>query len=327
MARRKLVVVAFGGNALIRHGEDGSQAEQVRNAARLARSLVPLVRRRWDLVLVHGNGPQVGNLLIRMEEAVTKVPPLSLDYCVAQSQGEIGYFLEMALVNRFRSAGVDRRVTTLLTRVVVDPEDPAFGAPSKPIGPFLSRYRANHLRKEKRGAVVEDAGRGYRQVVPSPRPKEVRGLSAVRRLLEAGYVVITGGGGGIPVATGTRGDLQGLEAVIDKDFTAGMIARELRADALAILTDVDHVYLNYGRKNQRGITRLAVKDARRHLEAGQFPAGSMGPKVETAVEFVERTGGEAFICRPTRLRMALQGRAGTRISLRRAPVRQGGRTR
>jgi carbamate kinase len=317
MARRRLAVVAFGGNALIRLGEDGTQAEQERNARRLARSLVPLLRRRWDLVLVHGNGPQVGNLLIRMEEAITKVPPLSLDYCVAQSQGEIGYLLELALINRLRGAGLDRRVTTLLTRVVVDPSDRAFAAPTKPIGPFVSRYRAGLLRRERRTAVVEDAGRGWRQVVASPRPREVRGLGAVRRLLEEGYVVIAGGGGGIPVSPAARGDLVGVEAVVDKDFTAGLIARELRADLLAILTDVDHVFLNFGKRNQRAVDRMTVADARRYLAAGQFPAGSMGPKVETATEFVERTGGEAVICRTARLPAAARGKAGTRIVARR----------
>jgi carbamate kinase len=260
-----------------------------------------------------------------MEEAVTKVPPLPLDYCVAESQGEIGYLLELALVNRLRSARVDRPVSTLLTRVMVDAADPAFATPTKPIGPFLSRYRAGLLRRERRGAVVEDAGRGWRQVVASPRPIELRGLAAVRRLLEEGHVVITGGGGGIPVVATGRGDLQGVEAVIDKDYTAGLVARDLRADLLAILTDVDHVYLNYGQKNQRGIDRMAVADARRHLAAGQFPAGSMGPKVETAVDFVERTGGEALICRPSRLAAALRGEAGTRVTARRP--RGGRRTR
>ena len=315
--RRRLAVVAFGGNALLRQGEDGTLAEQARNAQRLARSLAPLVRRRWDLVLVHGNGPQVGNLLIRMEEASTKVPPLPLDCCVAQSQGEIGYLLEIALTNRLRSAGLDRRVTTLLTRVTVDAEDPAFREPAKPIGPFLSRYRANLVRREKRATVVEDAGRGYRQVVASPRPQEVSGLAAVRRLLEEGYVVIAGGGGGIPVVTGKRGAYEGVEAVIDKDYTAGLIARELRADVLAVLTDVDGVYLNFGRRNQRFLERLAVADARRYLSGSQFPAGSMGPKVEAAVDFVERTGGEALITRPEGLLAALAGRAGTRIVARR----------
>jgi carbamate kinase len=315
--KHRLAVVAFGGNALLRQGEDGTQAEQARNAQRLARSLVPLIRRRWDVVLVHGNGPQVGNLLIRMEEASTKVPPLPLDCCVAQSQGEIGYMLEIALTNRLRAAGLDRPVITLMTRVMVDAEDPGFQEPAKPIGPFLSRYRANLVRREKKATVVEDAGRGYRQVVASPRPMEVSGLPAVRRLLEEGFVVIAGGGGGIPVVAGARGAYQGIEAVVDKDYTAGLIARELRADVLAILTDVDGVYLNFRRRNQRLLERLSISDARRHQNAGQFAAGSMGPKVEAAMDFVERTGGEALITRPDRLLAALSGRAGTRVVARR----------
>ena len=286
MARRRLAVFAFGGNALIRHGEDGTQKEQVRNARTLARSLVPLLRRRWGLLLVHGNGPQVGNLMIRMEEAITKVPPLSLDLCVAESQGEIGYLLELALVNRLRAVHLDRQVVSMLTRTVVDADDPAFRRPTKPIGPFLSRYRANLLRREKRSTVVEDSGRGYRKVVASPRPVRVMGLDAVRHMLDEGYVVIAGGGGGIPVTATPSGELRGVEAVIDKDFTAGTMALDLGAERLIILTDVENVYLNFGRKNQKVLNRMTVSEARRHLAAGQFPEGSMRPKVETAVEFV-----------------------------------------
>lgn len=309
----KILVVAFGGNALIRHGEDGTQAEQQRNAARLARALVPLLRQRWQMLLVHGNGPQVGNLMLRIEESVTKVPPLSLDFCVAQSQGEIGYLLETSLVNRLRAARVARAVVSVLTHVRVETDDPAFGLPTKPIGPFLSRYRANLLRRERKQTVVEDSGRGFRQVVASPRPVEVLEIDPIRRLLADGFVVIAGGGGGIPVAEFGRGELRGIEAVVDKDYTAGLLARDLEAERLAILTDVDQVYLHYGRKHQRPVPRLTVTDARRFLASGQFPPGSMGPKVETAAAFVERTGGEAIITRPDLLHAALRGKAGTRV--------------
>jgi len=308
------VVVAFGGNALIRYGEDGTLREQQRNAARLARALVPLLR-RWQVVLVHGNGPQVGNLLLRVEESITKVPPVTLDMCVAQSQGEIGALLEIALLNRLRVVKLQKAVVTLLTHARVDADDPAFGLATKPIGPFLSRYRAGLMRRERKGAVVEDSGRGFRQVVASPRPVEILELEAIRRLLADGIVVIAGGGGGIPVVQGARGQLSGVEAVIDKDYSAGLLARDLGAERLAILTDVDQVYLYYGRKHQRPLPRLTVSDARRFLAAGHFPPGSMGPKVETAAAFVERTGGEALITKPDLLHAALRGRAGTRVVL------------
>jgi carbamate kinase len=303
----------MGGNALLPPGQDGTRAEQLRNAGRLARALVPLLRKKERLLLVHGNGPQVGNLMLRMEESVTKVPPLPLDFCVAQSQGEMGYLLEQALLNCLRRDKLDRPVACVLTQVRVDPEDPAFEQPSKPIGPFLNRYRAGLLRREGK-AVVEDSGRGYRRVVASPRPQEVLGLEAVRLLLDRGGVVIAGGGGGVPVVRSARGVLQGVEAVIDKDYTAGMMAREVGAGLLAFLTDVDHVYLKYGTKEQKGLRTISVNQARAYLEAGEFPPGSMGPKVETALEFVQSTGGQALITSAARLAAAMAGRAGTRFT-------------
>jgi carbamate kinase len=307
------VVIAIGGNALLRPGEDGTRAEQVRNADRLAKALVPMVRRQDRVLLVHGNGPQVGNLLLRMEEAATKVPMLPLDFCVAQSQGEMGYLLEQALGNRLRKEGLEPRVACVLTQVRVDGDDPAFAQPTKPIGPFLSRYRAALLRREGK-AVVEDSGRGYRRVVASPRPLEVLGMDTVRLLLDRGLLVIAGGGGGVPVVDTPRRGYQGMEAVIDKDYTAGMMAAELKAGLLAILTDVDRVYLGYGTAGQKGLKTLSVNQARQYLKAGEFPAGSMGPKVQTALEFVESTGGEVLITSAPRLGAALAGRSGTRVT-------------
>ncbi len=303
----------MGGNALLPPGQDGTQVQQLRNAERLARALMPLIRKQQPLLLVHGNGPQVGNLMLRMEESVTKVPPLPLDFCVAQSQGEMGYLLEQALVNRMRRDKLEMPVTCVLTQVRVDPDDAAFAQPTKPIGPFFNRYRAGLLRREGK-AVVEDSGRGYRRVVASPRPQEVLGLEAVRLLLDRGGLVIAGGGGGVPVVRTARGGLQGVEAVIDKDYTAGMMARELGAGLLVILTDVDRVCLNYGTKEQKGLKTMSVNQARAYLEAGEFPPGSMGPKVATALEFVEATGGEALITSVPRLAAALAGRSGTRFT-------------
>jgi carbamate kinase len=304
------VVIAIGGNALLPPGEDGTRAQQLRNAERLARALIPLARRKERILLIHGNGPQVGNLLLRMEESVTKVPPLPMDFCVAQSQGEMGYLLEQALRNRLRSARLQMPVASVLTQVEVDADDPAFAKPTKPIGPFLSRYRARLLRREGK-AVVEDSGRGYRRVVASPRPRHVLGLETVRMLLDRDLLVIAGGGGGVPVVRTARRGHQGVEAVIDKDYTAGLMAVELGASLLAILTDVDQVFLRYGTPERKGLRKLSVNEARSYLEAGEFPPGSMGPKIETAVEFVESTGGEALITSAARLAAGLAGRAGT----------------
>ncbi len=318
MPRARRIVLAFGGNALIAKGQEGNQWEQIKNAEQMARMIVPLVSDGHRIVIVHGNGPQVGNILIQVEEAVTKIPPQSLDVCVAASEGSIGYMLQMALRNAFRRARVKSSVVTLVTEVVVDPEDPGFRRPSKPIGPFYTRYRADYLIHKLGWNMVEDAGRGWRKVVPSPRPVEVVPLKAIRDAVEAEHVVIAGGGGGIPVYRTKQGDLRGVEAVIDKDYTASLIAAALEADMLVILTGVDHVSINYGRPGQRALRRIDVAEARAHDRDGQFPAGSMGPKIRAAIEFVEHTGREVVITSAERLGAAIAGRAGTRIVARKA---------
>ncbi|HZI94917.1 MAG TPA: carbamate kinase [Patescibacteria group bacterium] len=312
--RRKLVVVAFGGNALMRPGEDGTQRQQITHAEGLARSLSRILAKGHDLVLVHGNGPQVGNLLVQVEEAITKVPPMSLDVCVAQTEGSIGYMLERTLRNRMLSEGIDREVVCLLTHVVVDPHDPALRNPTKPVGPFYTPYRASYLRKNRRWGMVEDSGRGYRKVVPSPRPLKVLNMAVIRTLLRERHVVIAGGGGGVPVIEEPSGKLRGIEAVVDKDLTAALIARDLHADMLLVLTDVDHVCMNYGKKNQKPLVRLTIKEAERLLRRGQFPPGSMGPKIEAAVEFSRATGHDVIITSLRRCVSALSGRGGTRIT-------------
>ncbi|HKY32163.1 MAG TPA: carbamate kinase [Candidatus Polarisedimenticolia bacterium] len=317
--KRKLVVVAFGGNALVRRDEDGTQRQQIGHAQALARSLARVVAKGHDLVLVHGNGPQVGTLLVQVEEAVTKVPPLSLDVCVAQTEGSIGYLLETALRNALLAEGADREVVCLLTEVVVDPKDPALRAPTKPIGPFYTPYRAAHLRRQRRWDLVEDSGRGYRKVVPSPRPLKVLNMQVIRTLLQTHHVIIAGGGGGVPVIEEPSGRLRGIEAVIDKDLTAALIARDLRADLLLVLTDVDQVFLNYGRKNQRPLARMSSKEAERWLRKGQFPPGSMGPKVEAAIEFTRSSGHDVIITSLRRCVSAIGGRGGTRITARVEP--------
>jgi carbamate kinase len=313
MAPRRRIVVAFGGNALIKKGQEGTQWEQVENAEETARMLLPLARDGHDLVLVHGNGPQVGNILIQVEEAVNKVPPLSLDVCVAASEGSIAYMLEVALVNAFRRERLRRHVVALVTEVIVDQDDPGFRRPTKPIGPFYTRFRADFLIHKQGWNMVEDAGRGWRKVVPSPRPLEVVQLPVLQQAIEAGHLVIAGGGGGIPVYRGEDGALKGVEAVIDKDYTASLIASGIEADLLVILTGVDQVSLNFGRSDETRVRRMSVTEARVHLEAGQFPEGSMGPKVRAGVEFVERSGREVLITSAPRLAQAVRGRTGTRI--------------
>ena len=325
-ARRRLAVVAFGGNALIRKDQEGTQWEQLENARDTARGLLPVIKDGYDLVLVHGNGPQVGNILIQVEEAVTKVPPVSLDVCVAASEGTIGYMLEVALLNELRRRRVRKEVVTLVTEVVVDQDDPGFRRPTKPIGPFYTKFRAEFLIHKQGWTMVEDAGRGWRKVVPSPRPLEVVQMQALRRAVEAGQVVIAGGGGGIPVYRTPKGDLKGVEAVIDKDYTASLIARGLEADLFVILTGVDQVSLNYGRPDARRLKRMSTGEARAYQADGQFPEGSMGPKVRAAIEFTEATGREVLITSAQHLSDAVRGRAGTRIVAAPAAERRPKRT-
>lgn len=307
---RPLAVVAFGGNALLGPDDDGTVAEQRLRAEAAAYWLAEFARRDHDMVIVHGNGPQVGQVLIQMEEAATKIPPSTLDVAVAATEGSVGFLLETALRNRFALAGIAREVVTLLSLVVVDREDAGFANPSKPVGPFFPRSRAEMLEREHGWPMIEDSGRGWRRVVASPRPLEVLGVPALRDLLAHGHVVIAGGGGGIPVLRDS-GVVCGVEAVIDKDRTAALLARELRADLLIILTGVPQVVKNFGKKSARPLPRLSVREARRLLAEGQFPPGSMGPKIEAAADFVEATQKPAVITDIEHLPEALDRRNGT----------------
>ena len=311
---KKLAVVAFGGNALIRKGQEGTQWEQIENARQTARALIPILKDVDGLVIVHGNGPQVGNILIQVEEAVTKVPPLSLDVCVAMSEGSIGYMLERAIRNELGQRRRRRQgIVTLITEVIVDQNDPGFRRPTKPIGPFYPRFRAEDLMHKQGWTMIEDAGRGWRKVVPSPRPIEVVQREAIRRAVESGNIVIAGGGGGIPVYRTKEGEMRGVEAVIDKAYTAALIASDLKADLFVVLTGVDQVSINFGRPDQKAIRAMDVAEARAHQAEGQFPEGSMGPKIRAGIEFVETTGREVLITSSARLLEAVRGKAGTRI--------------
>ncbi len=310
---RPLAVVAFGGNALLQARDLGTVEEQNRRARRAAVWLVGLCKRGHDLLIVHGNGPQVGQILIRMQQGAPLIPPGTMDLAVAETQGGMGYLLELALRNRLARHGPRREVATVVSMVVVDPEDSGFAHPTKPVGPFFSEYQAQQFEAKMGWKLVEDSGRGWRKVVASPRPLEVLGTRTVRELLARDAVVIAGGGGGIPVVRNDDGNLVGVEAVIDKDRTAALLATELKAALLAIVTDVDRVYKNHGQKNERPLDVLTVRQARQLAAAGQFPPGSMGPKVESAANFAEASGGRAIITDSENLEAAVRGRAGTSI--------------
>ena len=276
--------------------------------------MIHVVRRGYDLIIVHGNGPQVGNLLIQMEESINKVPPFSLDICDAMTEGSMGYILEKALINELRIKSVDKEVATLITQVIVDKEDPAFDSPSKPIGPFYSEYRAKMLMREKKWKMMEDAGRGFRKVVPSPKPIDVVPKHVMHDLVSSGKIVIAAGGGGIPVIINSRGLFQGVEAVIDQDYTSGLIARETRTDLFIILTNVPQVYLNFGTPREKPILEMTVDEAKQQLAMEQFPPGSMGPKIEAAIDYIEGGGKEVLITSASHLKAAMINRSGTRIT-------------
>ncbi|HEX2120653.1 MAG TPA: carbamate kinase [Thermoanaerobaculia bacterium] len=310
---QKLAVVAFGGNALLRPEDRGTQEEQIARAKQAARWLAEIVRYGYKLIVVHGNGPQVGNILVQAEEAFTKIPPQTLDVCVAQTEGSIGFMLQQAIRNRLESIGIGGEVATILTEVEVDANDTAFKRPTKPIGPFFTRYRAEALERDLGWTMREDAGRGWRHVVPSPRPLRILNLKTVARMLDSASVVIAAGGGGIPVVKGRDGRWRGIEAVIDKDFASALLASNLSADVFIILTGVPKVALDFGKPTQRFVDRLTVADAEKHLADGQFPPGSMGPKIESAVQFVRATGKQVLITDVDVLREALEGKDGTLI--------------
>jgi carbamate kinase len=311
--KRKIAVIAFGGNAILPAQQKGLQAEQMHNARKAARLMIHVVKKGYDLIIVHGNGPQVGNLLIQMEEAINKIPPYSLEVCDAMTEGSMGYMLEKAIINELRKNSLDKEVVTLITQVVVDKEDPAFENPSKPIGPFYTQYRAQMLMREKKWTMIEDAGRGYRKVVASPRPIDVVPKRTLYDLVHTGRIVIAAGGGGIPVIINGRGLFEGVEAVIDKDFSSGLIAREAEADLFVILTNVPFVSLNFGTPDETPLERITVAQAQEYFDAGHFPSGSMGPKILAAIEYIQAGGREVIITSASHLKAALINRSGTKI--------------
>jgi carbamate kinase len=309
----KSILITLGGNAILPARGTGTFDEQSAITRLTMQPIAQLIRDGVQVVLSHGNGPIVGNILIRNEAARDQIPPMPLDVCGADSQGGIGYMMQQALQNELQRLSVERTAVTVVTQVVVDERDPAFRRPTKPIGPFYSQERARLLAKEKGWTVVEDAGRGWRRVVPSPRPLEVVEIAAIRKLVADGVIAIAAGGGGIPVARQWDGSLHGVEAVIDKDLASSLLARLLGCETLCIITGVDRVALHYGKPDQRDLDGATAEELSRYAAEGHFPSGSMGPKIQAAIEFVRGGGREVVITSPAKIREALQGKGGTRI--------------
>jgi carbamate kinase len=305
-------VIALGGNAILPVGKAGTIGEQFDVTRITMEQIVDLIRSGRTVVLTHGNGPIVGNIVLRNEAARNIIPPMPLDVCGADSQGGIGYMIQQTLGNALRKNHIEKEVVSLVTQVLVDPADPAFENPVKPIGPYYSKSEASRMAREKGWEIREDSNRGYRRVVPSPEPVDIIEKNVIKEMIAAGIIVITVGGGGIPVAL-ENGVLKGVEAVIDKDRASSVLARELGAERFIILTDVDAVYKQYGTPDAEPMSRLSTGEARNMLAAGAFPPGSMGSKIEAALEFLERGGRTAIIAHPKDLSKAVEYRAGTRI--------------
>ena len=312
MRSSKKVVVALGGNAILQAREKGSSEEQFNNIEKTCRQVLEMVKKGFKVVITHGNGPQVGNILIQNKKARDIVPAMPLDVCGAESQGQIGYMIQQSLDNLFKEMSLPYSATTIVTQVIVDREDPAFIHPTKPIGPFYTEKEAKEFMKKTQEEWREDSGRGWRRVVPSPEPIEIVEKEAIKILLEKNIVVIACGGGGIPVIRKNR-RLQGVEAVIDKDLAAERLAFDIKADIFMMLTSVPKVAINFGKSSQKNLDRMNLSQAKKYLKEGHFPPGSMGPKVRAAIKFVEWSGKYAIICSTKQVLDALEGKAGTWI--------------
>jgi carbamate kinase len=312
---KKVAVVAIGGNSLIKSKEQQTVEDQYEAAKETAGHLVDMIEKGWDIAVGHGNGPQVGFILRRSEIAhrVEGLHELPLDVCGADSQGAIGYALQQNLLNELTKRGINKTAATVVTQVRVDPDDPAFDDPAKPIGTFMDQEEAEKRQKEMGWNVVEDAGRGYRRVVASPLPQEIMELEAIKALISSGTITITVGGGGIPVIQTDQG-IQGTAAVIDKDFASAFLANEINADLLLISTAVEKVALNFGKPDQEWIDEMTVEEAKGYLEEGtHFAKGSMEPKIRAIVRFLEDGGKQAIVTNPENIGRALKGETGTHI--------------
>jgi carbamate kinase len=311
----KLAVVAFGGNALLRAGQKGTIDEQEENAYKASKSLIKLINRDYNLVLTHGNGPQVGNILLANIAGSKQygIPEMPLDISVAYSQGFIGYLLEQQLRKVLLEEDMDRDIISIITRVLVNKDDPAFKNPTKPIGPYFTKEEADVIMKQTGSVFREDAaGRGWRKVVASPTPLVIFNRMSIERIVREGNIVIAVGGGGIPCFYVDENKLQGIDAVIDKDLASALLASQIRADKLFILTDIPKVCLNFNTPQEKTIDRMSIAEAKRYLEEGQFAEGSMAPKIRAAIHFVERSGKDTIITETTLLGV---DNGGTRITI------------
>ena len=310
---KKIVVIALGGNALIREDERGTIEEQFANTRISIGGIVHCIKEGYEVVITHGNGPQVGNMLLMTELSRGKVPELPLGICVADTEGAIGYMIQQALVNRLQKECINKCVVTVLTQVIVDRNDSAFENPTKPIGPFYSVKEADKLINEKGWKMVEDSKRGYRRIVASPRPIRIVEEESVKRLLGCGEVVIAAGGGGIPVILKEDGSLEGVDVVVDKDLASSVLALSIKSDRLMMLTGVENVFLNYGESSQVPLGTITVEEAERYMDEGHFPPGSMGPKIQAAIDFLKGGGKCVIITTIDKVKESIAGETGTRI--------------
>lgn len=312
---KRLAVVAFGGNALLKAGEDGTIEQQESNARYTSERLLKLLNDNYNLVITHGNGPQVGNILLANNAGHKQfnMPEMPLDICVAYSQGFIGYMIEQQLRNVLRQHELDRDIISIITQVLVTKDDPAFKDPKKPIGPYYSKDEADKIAAETGSKFAEDPrGRGFRKVVASPKPLVISNVDTIRKIAREGHIVIAVGGGGIPAYYAAENELRGIDAVIDKDLASSLMASQINADKFFILTDVPKVYLNFNTPQQKGIDRMSVAEARQYLEEGQFTEGSMAPKIRAAIHFVEHTGKDTIITSAEKLGI---DNGGTRVAI------------
>lgn len=311
--QRRIVVVAVGGNSLIKDSSHQTIPDQYQAGVETMAHIAGMIEQGWDVVLTHGNGPQVGFILRRSELSLHELHPVPLDYCGADTQGAIGYMFQRALYSEFRKRGIKKLAATIVTQALVDRNDPAFQHPSKPIGSFMDEAKASKHRHEDGWSVVEDAGRGWRRVVASPIPVRLIERDAIDALIHQGFVVICNGGGGIPVIEDENGDLIGVEAVIDKDFGGALIATSVKADLFLISTAIEKVALNYKKPNQQWLDRMTLAEAKKYLAEGQFARGSMDPKIRAIITYLEQGGKEALITDPENIERALRRETGTWI--------------
>jgi len=313
MEKKGIAVVAVGGNALIKDKTKKSVQDQFAAAKDTMSHIVDMIEKGWDVVITHGNGPQVGFILRRSELAKNVLHEVPLDYCGADTQGAIGYMFQKALDNEFKRRGLKKDAATVVTQAVVNINDPAFQHPTKPIGTFMDETEAKSRADHDGWTVVEDAGRGWRRVVPSPLPEKIVEAHAIETLLKAGIIVVGVGGGGIPVVINKEGDIEGVEAVIDKDFGSSLLARMIHADLFVISTAVEKVALKFNTSDEKWLDKMTVAEAKQYIEEGHFAPGSMLPKVKAIIEFLEDGGKQALITDPEHIGDALEGKTGTWI--------------